>query len=92
MQAQLLKLVQDNRPLFWSVGDNHLDQIDETVIVETILNLGDIKSTRKLLEIMGTDKVAQIFYQHKNQARSNYYPRVSHYFDLYFKRHAPQYS
>lgn len=92
MQSKLLELVHENRPLFWSVGVSNLDKLDETVIVETILNLGNVDSTKRLMDIMGIDKVAQVFFKHSSQHRNNYYPQVSHFFDLYFKRHVPKYS
>ena len=92
MQSHLYQLVKDNRPLFWSQGDDQLQDLPESSIVETILNLGTLESVKKLFNILGLEKVAQIFQQQISAPRHNYYPPVSHFFNLYFQRHVPKYS
>lgn len=87
---KLLQLVKENRPLFWSVGEKKLDQLNQDAIVETILNYGNAESVRQLFKILGTNSVAQIFHQQINQKRHNYHPQTAHFFKLYFKRHASQ--
>ena len=37
--------------------------------------------------VMGTDKVAEIFYKQISRKRVNYKPRTKHFFKLYFDRH-----
>jgi hypothetical protein len=92
MQTSLFQLVKDNRSLFWSVGEEKLQDLDEPAVVETILNLGNIRDLKKLFEILGTEKVADIFYFQLSQKRNNYYPQVSYFFDKYFRRHVQKYS
>lgn len=89
MDAQLYQLVKTNRSLFWDVGDDHLDQLNHERIVEGFLNFGNEKNVKALFDILSTEKVAQIFYEHVNRPRHNYYVQPAHYFNLYFKRHAP---
>ncbi len=90
MQAALLKLVEQNRILFWSVGEKNLDKLDEPAVVEGILNGGSLESVKKLLQTLGTQRVADIFYSQISGPRINYFPQVAHYFKLYFDRHAHQ--
>lgn len=92
MESQLYQLVQGNRPLFWSVGEKNLEKLNESSVVETILNFGDITSVKELFQVLGMKKVADIFYAQLAQKRNNYYPQVSHFFDVYFKRHVQKYS
>jgi hypothetical protein len=92
MQTQLLKLVKETRPLFWSIGDNHLQDLNESSVVETILNYGNLDHVKHLFQVLGTQKVATIFYAQVSQKRPNYYPQVSNFFDKYFRRHVQKYS
>ncbi len=92
MQSQLYHLVQTHRPLFWSVGEENLENLSESAIVEAILNFGDLESVKQLFTILGTQKVADIFYLQQSGSRNNYYPQVSYFFDKYFKRHVQKHS
>ena len=61
-------------------------------LVETILNYGDLEAVKKLFDLLGIKEVAEIFYKANfNSERKNYFKPVINYFDLYFKRHVPQY-
>jgi len=91
-KVKLSQIINQNRGLFWDIARDSLDQLDAEVVTEKILNYGNEKSVRQLFDILGTDKVAKIFYDHINRPRQNYLPETIHYFNLYFKRHAPQYS
>jgi len=92
LSASLHQLVVENRPLFWSVPQSELGNINRESVVETILNFGSLKSVRQLFEVIGTDQVAKIFASQQSLKRNNYFPRVSHYFNLYFEAHVPKYS
>lgn len=92
MKSQLFQLVKTSRPLFWSIGENHLQDLNESSVVETILNYGNLNQVKHLFQVLGTQKVAAIFYSQVSQKRNNYYPQVSNFFDKYFKRHVQKYS
>lgn len=89
MNPKLLKLVKEHRGLFWSVGEDNLDKLSHESIVEGFLNFGDEKSVKSLLNILGTETVANIFLHQINRPRHNYHPKPAHFFKLYFRRHAP---
>ena len=92
MQSSLYQLVKENRSLFWSVGEDKLEDLDENVVVETILNFGNLENVKKLFSLLGTSRVADIFYSQISHQRNNYYLPVSYFFDKYFKRHVQKYS
>lgn len=84
--AELENFVQKRPHLFWSVGD--LDSLSEESVVEAVLNYGNFKDVKKLFSILGIQKVASIFQKQIKQKRTNYDPKISNYFKLYFRKHA----
>ena len=96
MNANALKeLINDYKHLFWYTPENKKQNIDEDQLVETILNYGDEKAIRRLIDIMGIDKVARIFEKQistSSRRKNNYHELVSNYFQLYFNRHAKGYT
>lgn len=91
---EVKKFIREHKNLFWYIEDSAKENISHEVLVEFILNYGDEKSVKKLFELLGLEKVARIFYKQTHKKgiaakRINYFPRTAHFFDLYFKRHAP---
>lgn len=95
MNTQPIKeLIHDNRQLFWYVNEKDKENIGEDQLVETILNYGDEIAIKRLIQILGIEKVAAIFYAqtHSSERRkNNYHELIANFFDLYFKRHARNY-
>ncbi len=87
-QKELEKFIQKNRFLFWSVSDTQLSSIRPELVVETILTYGNEKSVAELINILGIQNVAQIFFKQISRKRCNYPPRTLYYFSLYFKKYA----
>ena len=85
---QLLKIIRENRPLFWSMNEKDLDKISTELVVETILSYGDEKSVKELIDTLGIREVARIFFTQISRKRCNYPPRTRQYFSLYFKKYA----
>lgn len=92
MNTRALKeLISDYRNLFWYAPENKKENISKDQLVETILNYGDEKAIRRLIDIMGIEEVASIFNKQittSTRRKNNYHELVSNYFQLYFKRHA----
>ncbi len=84
----LKKLIEDNRILFWSVRREDLGKLSREAVVEKFLNYANIREIRNLIEIIGIQAVAQVFYHQIGKKRINYNKRTINYFNLYFKRHA----
>jgi len=72
--------------LFWWVKESEKENINLKAVVEAVLNYGDKQCVKRLFELVGIRKVAEIFYQDTNRERVNYYPEVVNFFNLYFKR------
>jgi hypothetical protein len=82
--------IQERRPLFWSVSDQKLTQISDELLVETILNYGTLEDVKSLFDVLGLAHTARIFYKTSGHGRrSNYFPEVANFFNLYFERYAP---
>ncbi len=85
---EIKAFIRENSALFWYFKEDEKENINHEILVEFILNFGDDKSVKKLFELLGIDYVADIFYKQTNRQRVNYFPQVSHFFNLYFKRYA----
>ncbi len=81
-EKRLKELIEKNKPLFWWIKEP--DKISEELVVETILNYGTRESVKELFEILGTEKVAEIFFSQIKRKRKNYHPRTVNFFTLYF--------
>ena len=74
--------------LVWYVKD--LDKLDESSIVEHVLNYGNWDDVQEMIKILGLPRVAEIF---RNKSlpdkfgRQNYRPEIKNYFQLYFRKH-----
>jgi hypothetical protein len=87
-QLKIKEFIKENRPLFWYIKEGALESISIEFLVETILHYGSEKSVKGLFDLVGIQKVAEIFYKQISGNRVNYPPRTVHFFDLYFKKHA----
>lgn len=85
------QFITENESLFWYIRKDKLQQISDEVLVEFILNYGDEKNVKDLFDLLGIEKVAEIFYNHTHKEnpiahrRNNYLKLVKNFFDLYFK-------
>jgi hypothetical protein len=84
-----LEFIRSHRNLFWYIPEEEKENISMAVLVETILNYGDLQAVRQLIKIAGIKSVAEIFFKQIRHKRVNYFPQVSNFFTLYFNRHAP---
>jgi len=75
--------------LFWWVPESELASLSDEAIVESILNNGNEKTVKQLLDYYGIEYVAEIFNRQISGRRNNYRPRTVYFFQKYFQRHAP---
>jgi hypothetical protein len=80
--------IKDKSALFWYIKESEKENISHEFLVETILNYGDEKDVKRLFELLGVKRVADIFHKQTNRPRVNYFPRTVHFFNLYFGRNA----
>lgn len=82
----LYDFISERKHLIWYVKDYRA--LSEESIVEATLNYGDWDDVQVIIRILGITRVAEIFRKQVNRPRKNYRPEVSHYFNLYFDKHA----
>ena len=81
--------LERNQAIFWHFDKSKLDKLPDDIIVEYILNYGNLNDVKELFSILGIKEVANIFFKNTlNRKRTNYLPEVSNFFTLYFKRNA----
>lgn len=85
-KERLKRFIQKNKSLFWWIKDK--ENISEELVVETILNYGTRETVKELFDILGIERVAEIFFKQIKRKRNNYNPRTINFFSLYFERYA----
>jgi hypothetical protein len=85
---EIKQFIQENSSLLWSISPEERTKISVNALVEAVLNYGNEKNVKRLFDLIGIKKAAQIFYQQISGNRPNYNKRTKHFFQLYFKRHA----
>ena len=75
--------------LFWYIPENKKEDISPELLIETIFNYGTLADAWELFELMGIEKVADIFFALKGRKKMNYYPEIHNFFSLILKRYAP---
>lgn len=86
--SDIKEFIRENRSLFWYIKEDAKEDISIDLLIETILNYGNEKSVKRLFDLLGIKKVAEIFYRQTSGKRINYSPRTLHFFNLYFKKNA----
>lgn len=81
------EFIKERPHLIWYT--KNYDGLSEESIVEATLNYGDFDDVKKLIEILGVKKVAEIFQEQTGprRMRVNYSPKIQNYFRLYFNTH-----
>ena len=88
---RLYKALVEPKPyLFWGVGDKQGLSIQS--IIETIIANGDFDDFKILIEILGMEKVAEVFRIKIQNSRHNFRNKTVNFFQLYFDKHVPRYS
>lgn len=86
--AKFKKFIHDNNSLFWWIRPEDKKDVSINALVEAVLNYGDEKDVKQLLDLIGIKTVADIFNKQISGKRSNYHKRTINYFKIYFERHA----
>jgi hypothetical protein len=91
MRSEALKdFINEHAALFWYSPDDKAETVSDELLVETILNYGDMDAVRKLFEVMGMKNVASIFFHSINKSersKNNYNELTLNYFTLLFNRY-----
>lgn len=82
----VVKILKEKPYLTWWVKDK--DSLNLPAATEAILNYGDWDECKTLFRAAGIETVKRIF-RSELRGRNDYDDQVSHFFNSYFKRHAP---
>jgi hypothetical protein len=82
--------IKQHASLFWYTPEAKKSEISDSLLVETILNYGTMDDVKALFDLMGIEKVADVFFSAKGRQKLNYYPQIYNFFTLVFNRYVPQ--
>lgn len=88
---ELKTLIRKNADLFWYIADDKKEDLPLEIVVEFFLNYAQQEDVKKLFEVVGIKKVAEVF-DHitsiSERRTNNILPINRNFYSLYFKRHA----
>jgi len=85
---QIKQFIKENSSLFWYTPESEKENISNELLVETILNYGDLNTVKKLIITLGMQTTANVFLNMQGRKKMNFYPEIYNFFSLYFKRYA----
>jgi hypothetical protein len=89
MRSETLKdFIREYAVLFWYSPEDKAETVSDELLVETVLNYGDMEAVRKLFNIMGVRQAATVFRGMTGRKQMNYFPEIWNFFNLYFNRYA----
>ena len=85
---EIKAFIRENSAFFWYTPEDKKEDISPELLVETILNYGDLVTIRKLVDIIGAKEMSRIFFNAEGRKKLNYYPEIYNFFSLLFNRYA----
>ena len=88
---EIQNFIHEQSILFWYIPEDQKENISKEVLVETILNYGDLVAVKQLIKLLGIKETAQIFFDSINRSdrrKGNYHELTINFFTLYFNRYA----
>ena len=88
---EIKQYIREHSNLFWYTPEDKKEEISTEFLVETILNYGDKHEVIQLFDLMGINKVAQVFFDSINlsdRRKGNYHEITINYFTLVFNKYA----
>lgn len=78
------QLVKTRHHLWWWVGDK--ENLSEESVVQGVLAYGDMNDVKLLLQMIGKERVKEIFLTQISRPRHNYRPQTVHFFAKVFSQ------
>ena len=82
------QLINKHKDLFWYTPDDQKQNVSDALLVENILNYGTLDDYRELVQTLGKERVAEVFFSATGRQKQNYYPEIYHFFSLVLKKDA----
>ena len=89
--TKIQDFIREQSKLFWYIPEAQKKSISKEFLVETILNYGDLKAVKQLINLLGIKTSAQIFFDSihlSDRRKGNYHELTINYFTLFFNRYA----
>ena len=83
--------IRQHSSLFWYIPEDKKEDISPDVLVEFILNYGDMDAVKGLFSIYGIDRIAEIFLNSislSERRKGNYNELTLNYFTILFSKYA----
>ncbi|MBA4411623.1 MAG: hypothetical protein Q8S54_04180 [Bacteroidota bacterium] len=74
--------------LFWYTPEDKKEDISPELLVETIMNYGEMGDVRELIQIMGIERLTVIFSGLQGRKKMNLYPEIYHFYSILIQRYA----
>lgn len=88
---EVKEFIRKHSSLFWYIPEEKKEDISEDVLVEFILNYGDMEAVKGLLSLLGIEKASDTFFNSINlseRRKGNYHEQTLNYFTLLFSKYA----
>ncbi|NSW94479.1 MAG: hypothetical protein HPY62_07210 [Bacteroidales bacterium] len=88
---ELKAFIRKHSALFWYIPDDKKEDLSPEVLVEFILNYGDIQAVKELISILGINSVAKAFFDSINlseRRKGNFNELTLNFFTIFFSRYA----
>jgi len=88
---EVKKFIEDHQHLFWYSPAPKSETVSDELLVEMVLNYGNMNELRGLFTVMGIRGVAKIFFDSigkSERRKGNYHELTLNYFTLLFNRYA----
>ncbi len=92
LDKKIKNFIKEHSSLFWYTPEDKKKDIDEDLLLETILNYGSLENSLQLINIMGEEYVLNKLANIKGRKKNNYYPEIYNFFMLYLKNHVQRNS
>jgi hypothetical protein len=92
MRSEALKnFIRKHAVLFWYSPEDKAETVSDELLVETVLNYGDMDAVQEMFNVIGIKNVARIFFdtiRKSERSKNNYHELVLNYFTLFFNKYA----
>lgn len=92
---EIKEFIRRHSNLLWYIPEDKKEDISEDLLLEFILNFGDIKAVKELISLMGVNKAANIFFRSINlseRRKGNYNELTLNFFTIFFTVYAQRNS
>ena len=82
------EFIEKNKPLFWYIKKDKIQDIGNEVLVEFIFNYGTWEDVKELIKIIGFQELKVVYEATTDRKIGNYMPEIYNYLGLIVKKYA----